>query len=461
MSFNSIPFLFFLPTVLLIYWMVKSNLRLQNVVLLISSYLFYSWFDWKLTLLIFSISFISFAAGLMIARGNKWVYYTSISLVLLLLGVFKYYNFFISNINCIFMSFGYSLDIPTLYIILPIGISFYSFQAISYIIDVKRKTITPTDDLLSFLTYMCFFPQLVAGPIERARDFLPQIFRQRKLDVSLFEDGCRQVLWGFFKKLVVADNCAIVVNDIWNNYSSYNGTTLLVGSILFTFQIYSDFSGYSDIAIGTAKMFGFHLTANFRYPYLAESISDFWRRWHITLLSWFRDYVYIPLGGNRCSLAKVIRNIFVVFGLSGLWHGASWTFVIWGIYHAILYIPLIIKKKVGFNLRAPRIFSILFVFVLVDLGWIFFRAPTISDAYGYLCSIDNYGPLQLGKISLLYCLILYVIEAFLCYKDYPLNLSRRGLLVKYPALRWCIYYVLTMSIVFLRGDVQTFIYFQF
>ena len=301
----------------------------------------------------------------------------------------------------------------------------------------------------------------MAGPIERARDFLPQIFRQRKLDVSLFEDGCRQVLWGFFKKLVVADNCAIVVNEIWNNYSSYNGTTLLVGSILFTFQIYSDFSGYSDIAIGTAKMFGFHLSANFRYPYLAESISDFWRRWHITLLSWFRDYVYIPLGGNRCSLAKVIRNIFVVFGLSGLWHGASWTFVIWGIYHAILYIPLIIKKKVGFNLRAPRIFKIVLVFVLVDLGWIFFRAPTISDAYGYLCSIDNYGPLQFGKTTLLYCLILYVIEAFLCYKDYPLNLSRRGLLVKYPALRWCIYYVLTMSIVFLRGDVQTFIYFQF
>lgn len=441
--------------------MVKSNLRLQNVVLLISSYLFYSWFDWKLTLLIFSISFISFAAGLMIVRGNKWVYYTSISLVLLLLGVFKYYNFFISNINCIFMSFGYSLDIPTLDIILPIGISFYSFQAISYIIDVKRKTITPTDDLLSFLTYMSFFPQLVAGPIERARDFLPQIFRQRKLDVSLFEDGCRQVLWGFFKKLVVADNCAIVVNEIWNNYSSYNGTTLLVGSILFTFQIYSDFSGYSDIAIGTAKMFGFHLTANFRYPYLAESISDFWRRWHITLLSWFRDYVYIPLGGNRCSLAKVIRNTFAVFGLSGLWHGASWTFVIWGIYHAILYIPLIIMKKVGFNLRAPRIFKIVLVFVLVDLGWIFFRAPTISDAYGYLCSIDNYGPLQFGKTTLLYCLILYVIEAFLCYKDYPLYLSRRGLLVKYPALRWCIYYVLTMSIVFLRGDVQTFIYFQF
>ena len=461
MYFNSIPFLFFLPTVLLIYWGVKSNIRLQNVVLLISSYLFYSWFNWKLTLLIFSISFISFAAGLMIARGNKWVHYTSISLVLLVLGVFKYYNFFISNINSIFMSFGFSLDIPTLYIILPIGISFYSFQAISYIIDVKRKTITPTDDLLSFLTYMSFFPQLVAGPIERARDFLPQIFRQRKLDVSLFADGCRQVLWGFFKKLVVADNCAIVVNDIWNNYSSYNGTTLLVGSILFTFQIYSDFSGYSDIAIGTAKMFGFHLSANFRYPYLAESISDFWRRWHITLLSWFRDYVYIPLGGNRCSLAKVIRNIFVVFGLSGLWHGASWTFVIWGIYHAILYIPLIIKKKVGFNLRAPRIFKIVLVFVLVDLGWIFFRAPTISDAYGYLCSIDNYGPLQLGKISLLYCLILYVIEAFHCGKDYPLNLSRSGLLVKYPALRWCIYYVLTMSIVFLRGDVQTFIYFQF
>ncbi|MCI6829698.1 MAG: MBOAT family protein, partial [Prevotella sp.] len=271
------------------------------MVLLLSSYLFYSWFDWKLSILIFSISFVAYATGLQIARGNKWIHWISIIFVLLVLGIFKYYNFFIGNINSIFLSFGYSLDIPSLYIILPIGISFYSFQAISYVVDVKRKTINPTCDLISFLTYMSFFPQLVAGPIERAKDFLPQILRHRKLERGFFSDGCRQVLWGFFKKLVVADNCAIVVNDIWNNYASYNGTTLLVGAILFTFQIYSDFSGYSDIAIGTAKLFGFRLSDNFRYPYFAESISVFWRRWHITLLSWFRDYVYIPLGGNRCS----------------------------------------------------------------------------------------------------------------------------------------------------------------
>ena len=461
MSFNSISYLLFLPTVWLIYWMVKSNLRLQNVVLLLSSYLFYSWFDWKLSILIFSISFVAYATGLQIARGNKWIHWISIIFVLLVLGIFKYYNFFIGNINSIFLSFGYSLDIPSLYIILPIGISFYSFQAISYVVDVKRKTINPTCDLISFLTYMSFFPQLVAGPIERAKDFLPQILRHRKLERGFFSDGCRQVLLGFFKKLVVADNCAIVVNDIWNNYASYNGTTLLVGAILFTFQIYSDFSGYSDIAIGTAKLFGFRLSDNFRYPYFAESISVFWRRWHITLLSWFRDYVYIPLGGNRCSPSKVILNTVIVFALSGLWHGASWTFVIWGCYHAILFIPLIIMNKIGFKIRTPRIFKIVLIFVLVNLGWIFFRAPTISDAYGYLCSIDNFGPLQFGKTALLYCIILYVIEIFSYRKDYPLYLSRRGLLTKYPALRWCVYYIITMSIVFLRGDAQTFIYFQF
>lgn len=461
MSFNSISYLFFLPTVWIIYWMVKSNLRLQNVVLLLSSYLFYSWFDWKLTLLIFSTSFVSYATGLQIARGNKWVHYISISIVLLVLGFFKYYNFFIDNINAVFRTLDYSLDFPSLYIILPIGISFYSFQAISYIIDVKRRVIMPTSNLLSFLTYMSFFPQLVAGPIERAKDFLPQVLRHRKLEMGMFSDGCRQILWGFFKKLVVADNCAIVVNDIWNNYASYNGTTLLVGTILFTFQIYCDFSGYSDIAIGTAKLFGFRLSANFRYPYFAESISDFWRRWHITLLSWFRDYVYIPLGGNRGPLLKVICNTFVVFGLSGLWHGASWTFVIWGIYHAVLFVPLIIMKKMRFRIRTPRILRIILIFVMVDIGWIIFRAPTLSDACGYLCSIDIIGPLQSGRTALLYCLVLYVSEAFSRGRDYPLNLGGRDLFTKYPALRWCVYYVLTMSIVFLRGDVQTFIYFQF
>ena len=244
MSFNSIAFLFFLPTIWVIYWSVKSSLRLQNLILLISSYVFYSWFEWKLSLLIFAISLISYYTGLRLSRGNKWIHCISIPLVLLVLGVFKYYNFFVDNINAVFLSLGYSLDIPSLHLILPIGISFYTFQAISYIMDIKRKLITPTSDMLSFLTYMSFFPQLVAGPIERAKDFLPQVLKQRRLETEMFSDGCRQVLWGFFKKLVVADNCAIVVNDIWSHYELYNGTTLIVGTILFTFQIYSDFSGY-------------------------------------------------------------------------------------------------------------------------------------------------------------------------------------------------------------------------
>lgn len=461
MSFISIPYLFFLPTVWVIYWLVKSNIRFQNVVLLISSYIFYSWFEWKLSLLIFAVSFVAYVAGLQMARGNKWIHYVSIFFVLLVLGVFKYYNFFITNINDVFLSLGYSLDLPSLFIILPIGISFYSFQAISYIIDVKRKEIAPESDMLSFLTYMSFFPQLVAGPIERAKDFLPQLFRQRKMETGMFSDGCRLILWGLFKKIVVADNCAIAVNDIWNNYNSYNGTTLILGALLFTFQIYSDFSGYSDIAIGTAKLFGFRLSANFRYPYFVDNISDFWRRWHITLLSWFRDYVYIPLGGNRCSVLKIIRNTFIVFGLSGLWHGASWTFVIWGIYHAILFVPSIITKAMGLKFRIPRLLRIILIFVLINLGWVFFRAPSISDALGYLCAIDNFGPLQLGKVALFYCLILYVIEAFSLKKDYPLDLNVKAGFANYSYLRWLVYYVLALSIVFLRGDAQTFIYFQF
>lgn len=461
MSFNSIAFLFFLPTIWVIYWSVKSSLRLQNLILLISSYVFYSWFEWKLSLLIFAISLISYYTGLRLSRGNKWIHCISIPLVLLVLGVFKYYNFFVDNINAVFLSLGYSLDIPSLHLILPIGISFYTFQAISYIMDVKRKLIKPTSDMLSFLTYMSFFPQLVAGPIERAKDFLPQVLKQRRLETEMFSDGCRQVLWGFLKKLVVADNCAIVVNDIWSHYELYNGTTLIVGTILFTFQIYSDFSGYSDIAIGTAKMFGFRLSANFSYPYFSETISDFWRRWHITLLSWFRDYVYIPLGGNRCSFSKVARNTFVVFGLSGLWHGASWTFVMWGLYHALLFVPSLFFKKIGVKINTPRILSIILIFVLVDIGWIFFRAPSIGNAFGYLCAINNFGPIQLGKAALAYCLLLYVTECFSLRKEYPLKIERQGVWANCSVLRWTVYYVLTMSVIFLRGDVQSFIYFQF
>lgn len=461
MSFNSISYLLFLPAVWVIYWLVNRNTRLQNVVLLISSYVFYSWFEWKLSLLIFAVSFVAYATGLLIARGNKWIHYISISLVLLVLGVFKYCDFFIANINAVFSSFGCPLDFPSLYIILPIGISFYSFQAISYIIDVKRREITPASDLLSFLTYMSFFPQLVAGPIERAKDFLPQVLRQRKMEQCVFADGLRQMLWGFFKKLVVADNCAVAVNDIWNNYNYYNGTTLILGVLLFTFQIYSDFSGYSDIAIGTAKLFGFRLSTNFRYPYFAETISDFWRRWHITLLSWFRDYVYIPLGGSRCSLFEVVRNTFVVFGLSGLWHGAAWAFVIWGIYHAALFVPSIITKAMGLKFKIPRLFRIVTIFALVSVGWVFFRAPFISDAFGYLCAIDDFGYLQLGKLALLFCVILYVTEAFSLRKRFPLDMDAGGKLAAHPILRWGVYYVLVMSIVFLRGDAQMFIYFQF
>lgn len=359
MLFNSFDFLIFLPIVFVTYWFVfQRNLRLQNLFLVVVSYIFYGWWEWRFLYLIALTSFLSWLSGVLIQKIRqsekkdktirilcKGVAFSNIILNLLILGIFKYYNFFVQSFVDAFSELGIHLQAPSLQLILPVGISFYTFQALSYTIDVYKKTLSPTRDLVAFFAYISFFPQLVAGPIERATNLLPQFYRSRQFDYKQSVDGLRQMLWGFFKKIVIADNCASMVNIIFNDYQSYSSMLLFMGAIFFTFQIYCDFSGYSDIAIGTARLFGIELKRNFHFPYFSRDIAEFWRRWHISLNTWFRDYVYIPLGGSRCGNKKKMRNTLIIFTLSGLWHGANWTYLVWGIYHGLLFIPLMLLNK--------------------------------------------------------------------------------------------------------------------
>lgn len=351
MLFNSLEFLVFLPLVFILYWYVFKKLKQQNLLVIFISYVFYGWWDWRFLTLIAFTTFSSYISGILIEKREgkrkqqKYIAAANIVLNLAILCLFKYFNFFSENLNKLFQVFGWGLDWVTLDLLLPVGISFYTFQALSYSIDVYQKKITPTHDISAFFAFISFFPQLVAGPIERATHLLPQFLSERKFNYSQAVDGLRQILWGFFKKVVVADNCANVVNTIFDSYQTQSGSTLLLGAFLFAFQIYGDFSGYSDIAIGTARLFGINLMKNFNYPYFSHNIAEFWRRWHISLTTWFRDYIYIPLGGSRVSKIKIIRNTFIIFLVSGFWHGANWTFIMWGFYHSILFIPLLFIDK--------------------------------------------------------------------------------------------------------------------
>ena len=356
MLFNSIEFAIFLPIVFLLYWFVfQRNLKLQNFFLLVVSYIFYGWWDWRfLSLIVFS-SFVDYFVGVGLKKEEnqskrKLLLLTSILVNLGFLGFFKYYNFFADNFVEAFTLFGKQLNTYSLNIVLPVGISFYTFQTLSYSIDVYKRKLEPTEDVISFFAFVSFFPQLVAGPIERATNLLPQFYKKRKFDYSQAVDGMRQILWGLFKKIVIADNAAKVVNDVFSNYQDLNGSMLLIGGIFFAFQIYGDFSGYSDIAIGTARLFGFNLMKNFAFPYFSRDIAEFWRRWHISLSTWFRDYLYIPLGGSRGGTWMKVRNTFAIFIVSGFWHGANWTFIIWGTLNAIYFLPLLLAKKNRSNL---------------------------------------------------------------------------------------------------------------
>tara|TARA_B110000908_G_scaffold20985_1_gene23582 strand:- start:119 stop:1576 length:1458 start_codon:yes stop_codon:yes gene_type:complete len=403
MLFNSIEFALFLPIVFILYWFVGNNsLKVQNSLLLGVSYFFYGWWDWRfLSLIIFS-SFIDYFIGVLLIkevreRKRKLLLIISIFINLGFLGIFKYYNFFIDSFTDAFTFFWYSIEPSRLSVILPVGISFYTFQTLSYTIDVYKKKLKPTRDIISFFAFVSFFPQLVAGPIERATNLLPQFFVKRKFDYSKSVDGLRQILWGFFKKIVIADNCAVYVNDIFENYTIYPSSLLAIGAVLFAFQIYCDFSGYSDIAIGTARLFGFNLMQNFSFPYFSRDIAEFWRRWHISLSTWFRDYLYIPFGGSRGSLIIKIRNVVIIFIVSGFWHGASLTFIAWGLLHALYYIPLMLLGRNRSNTGSiakgkylptlKEFFQMNITFTITVIAWVFFRADNMTHAIAYLVSL--------------------------------------------------------------------------
>ncbi len=480
MLFNSFEFLVFLPIVFLLYWFVFRGRRWQNFLVVIASYVFYGWWDWRFLLLIAFTSLCSYGSGLLLEhyegqrRKQQTVSAANIVLNLCILGVFKYYNFFVENLDALFGMMGCHLDWVTMNVILPVGISFYTFQALSYTIDVYQKKLPATHDIVEFFAYISFFPQLVAGPIERATNLLPQFQQKRQFDYAKAVDGMRQMLWGFLKKLVVADNCAYVVNEYWNQYQDLPGLTLFMLGVLFTFQIYCDFSGYSDIAIGCARLFGFHLMRNFNFPYFSRSIPEFWRRWHISLTTWFRDYIYFPLGGSRCNKWKIIRNVFIVWGISGLWHGANWTFVCWGLFHATLLaiynifgINTKYKNVVAYGRLLPNmkeLLQIALTFFLAVIGWIIFRAESMTQAVDYLTAMVSNEFFDVsnmnGKLYLCFGVVLLAVEWLQRNKQHALQFSD----IKpfnYRIVRWGIYYVILMVIAGYAGTSQSFIYFQF
>jgi len=480
MLFNSIEFILFLPVVFFLYWFLSHKRNMQNFLVVIASYLFYGWWDWRFLILIVITSFCSFISGVLLqvyennVSRRRVVSATNIILNLGILGLFKYFNFFTDNLQLLFESIGYQLDFVTIDVILPVGISFYTFQALSYTIDVYRKRIQPTCNIIEFFAYISFFPQLVAGPIERATNLLPQFQKSRDFNYQKAVDGLRQMLWGFLKKIVVADNCAFIVNKYWDFYPDFSGISLVALAILFTFQIYCDFSGYSDIAIGCARLFGINLMRNFDFPYFSRSIPEFWRKWHISLMTWFRDYVYFPLGGSRCSKWKTIRNVFIVWSISGLWHGANWTFVCWGLYHASI---LAVYNMIGINTKYKSIvacgrylpnlmefFQIALTFSFVVIGWVIFRAEDISQAYEFILRMFStlFESRHIGfeKSAIYVAIIMFFVEWLQRDKQHALQFSNFTPLNLRP-VRWFIYVLLAVLIVCFRGHSQTFIYFQF
>lgn len=487
MLFNSLQFAIFLPIVFLLYWGIfdyalrrcRHQLQWQNAFVVVASYLFYGWWNWRFLLLIAFTSFCSWGSGWLIHRNlassrKKAKLWTALNIIvnLLILATFKYYDFFVSEFCQLFHLSGDALLIN---VILPVGISFYTFQALSYSIDVYRGKIEPTKDILAFFAFISFFPQLVAGPIERATHLLPQFLQKRTFSYDQAADGMRQILWGLFKKIVIADTCATYVDSIFNSYSQQPGSALLIAAVLFTFQIYGDFSGYSDIAIGTAKLFGISLMRNFNNPYFSRDIAEFWRRWHISLTTWFRDYVYIPLGGSRVGKAKIIRNTFVIFLLSGLWHGANWTFLAWGAYHALLFLPLILLGKnrkytgmIAENRWLPtwkEALQILLTFFLAVIGWILFRSASITQAWEFLKGMAQWDTLRASYLfftqkevwpTALACAFMLVVEWCQRKKQHGLEMNIQQWYIRYP-----IYLALSLAIVYFYGDAVTFIYFQF
>ena len=472
MNFNSYPFLLFFSVVVSLYWLVfNRSYRTQNLTILISSCVFYSFWDYRFLSLIFLSIIVDYFIGLELSKSikpNKLLLYISCFFNLGVLAFFKYFNFFIDSWIDLFESVGISIISSwSLKIILPVGISFYTFQTMSYTIDVYRKKIKPTSDFIAFASFVTFFPQLVAGPIERASSLLPQVLKKRKFSVKQATEGFRLILWGFFKKIVVADNLSPLVDSIFSNYADFGGGTLALGALYFSFQIYCDFSGYSDIAIGISKLLGIELMSNFKFPYFSRNIAEFWRRWHISLSSWFRDYLYFPMGGSKGSKMKSIRNITTIFVISGLWHGANWTFVFWGLVHALLYIPLFLSgnhRKFNHEIVAQNsIFpslkesiQIIITFFFVLTGWVFFRSETIYDAFQYLYIMFFQFNLNFAWIRGLPIIFLFLIL------DWSQRKNERTLFNHNILLRWLFYILLSLLIFLNFGKTNVdFIYFQF
>ena len=482
MLFNSIDFAIFLPVVFLLYWFITNkNLKLQNFLIVVASYFFYGWWDWRFLSLILFSTIVDYTVGLGLLKQEnqlkrKILLLASIIVNLGFLGFFKYYNFFLDNFISAFSFFGAEIKSNSLNIILPVGISFYTFQTLSYSIDVYKRKLEPTKDFIAFSAFVSFFPQLVAGPIERATNLLPQFYNKRTFDYSKAVDGMRQILWGLFKKIVIADNCAEYANQIFNNSADMNGSTLVLGALFFTFQIYGDFSGYSDIAIGTARLFGFDLMRNFAFPYFSRDIAEFWRRWHISLSTWFRDYVYIPLGGSRGGTWMKIRNTFIIFIVSGFWHGANWTFIVWGALNAIYFLPLLLTKKnrnhidiVARGKKMPSVkelIKILITFGLTVFAWIFFRAENIGHALSYISGMFSTSIFEIpefsGRLRALETIILTVIFVLIEWKGREHQFAIQNLGLKWGRpLRYAIYYALIIALLWFGGKEQEFIYFQF
>jgi alginate O-acetyltransferase complex protein AlgI len=483
MLFNSIEFIIFLLLVYVLYWFVlQKNLTIQNFFLLIASYVFYGWWDWRFLLLLILSTIIDYSFGLLIYRSTvqrtkKLLLWLSIFNNLAILGFFKYYNFFADSTKVLFSQLGMELHPYMLSIALPVGISFYTFHGMSYVFDIYNGKAKPSTNPVNYSVFVCFFPLLVAGPIERGTHLLPQVEVKRVFNYRQSVDGLRLMLWGFFKKIVIADSLAQLVDTIFKTHEHSSGLSLMMGAVAFAIQIYGDFSGYSDIARGTAKLFGFELLINFRFPYFSRDIAEFWRRWHISLSSWFRDYLYIPLGGSKGGKLLSVRNTFIIFLVSGFWHGANWTYIFWGGLHAVYFLPLLLLDRnrknngpIAENSILPSVMDFLrmvVTFIIVCIAWVFFRASSIGEAFTYLKEIVTH-PLLNGKEKLLFrpyiyipvmLAIMLVVEWICRNKD---DVSSFFDVFKKRPVRYVVYALLCFMIVMYGAFEETsFIYFQF
>ncbi len=472
MHFNSLPFVVFFLVVYALYLLLQkapNGFRLQNLLLLAASYFFYGFWDWRFCLLLGATTTTQFLLARQISfteepRKRKVLLATAVTISLTVLGIFKYMGFFADSLSHLLNVFGMQASFTTLHLVLPVGMSFYTFKEISYVADIYRKKLEPAKSILDFGLYVSFFPQLVAGPIERAGEMLPQIARPRKITAEMVDAGSYLILWGFFKKLVIADNLSVVANTVFDNYHRYHGIDVIIGVIAYAGQIYCDFSGYTDVARGLARLMGFELPLNFKLPYFAQSPSDFWTRWHVTLSGWLRDYLYIPLGGNRGAEWKIYRNLMITMLLGGLWHGAAWNFVAWGGYHGLLlcvyrawttvYPPVANPGRLRIALRMGL------MFVLTLIGWVFFRAHSLDQIYTMLTSVGfSHSPDTSTFLSKLFVLIgpLLLVQWFQARSAnllIPLRMRIPSRIVWQAAL-------LVGLIMFGARQSAEFIYFQF